>query len=122
VVVIGTVIPEFFFAKFGTFLAFLGVGFAPLCGIQIADYFVWRRRSVSLRGIYQRDAAGPYAYLHGFNPAALIALALGCAVYMALLNPLTFASRGPYEFLTASLPAALCAAVAYVAGSRVCQH
>jgi nucleobase:cation symporter-1, NCS1 family len=122
VIVIGTVIPELFFAKFGTFLAFLGVGFAPLCGIQIADYFVWRRRSVSLRGIYQRDAAGPYAYLYGFNPAALIALALGCAVYMALLNPLTFASRGPYEFLTASLPAALCAGVAYLVGSRVCQR
>ena len=118
VVVIGTFIPELFFAKFGTFLAFLGVGFAPLCGIQIADNF-WCRRRVSIRGIYERDPTGPYAYVRGFNPAALIALALGCAVYMMLLNPLTFASRGPYGFLTASLPAALCAALAYVAGSRV---
>jgi len=119
VIVIGTLIPELFFAKFGTFLAFIGVGFAPLCGIQIADYFVGRRRNVSIRGIYDRDPAGPYAYLHGFNPAAVIALAAGCAVYMALLNPLTFASRGPYEFLTASLPAALSAAIAYVAIARV---
>src|SRR5882757_7206551 len=52
VAVIGMLIPELFFAKFGTFLAFLGVGFAPLCGIQIADYFVLRHRRVSLRGIY----------------------------------------------------------------------
>ena len=122
VVVIGTLIPELFFAKFGTFLAFLGVGFAPLCGIQIADYFIWRHRRVSIRGIYEREPGSPYAYLHGFNPAALVALALGCAVYVALLNPLTFASRGPYEFLTASLPAALCAAVAYVVGSGVRQR
>jgi NCS1 family nucleobase:cation symporter-1 len=122
VVVIGTLIPELFFAKFGTFLAFLGVGFAPLCGIQIADYFVWRRRKVSIRGIYDRDPAGPYAYLYGFNPAAVIALALGCVVYMALLNPLTFASHGPYRFLTASLPAALSAAIAYVVVSRVSQR
>jgi NCS1 family nucleobase:cation symporter-1 len=122
VVVIGTLIPELFFAKFGTFLAFLGVGFAPLCGIQIADYFVWRRGRVGIRGIYARDPAGPYAYLHGFNPAAIIALILGCAVYMALLNPLTFASRGPYEFLTASLPAALCAAIAYVVASHLPAH
>src|SRR6266480_2208764 len=106
-------------ANFGTFLAFLGVGFAPLCGIQIADYFVLRHRRVSLRGIYARDPAGPYAYLHGFNPAAIVALALGCAVYIGLLNPLTFASSAPYEFLTASLPAALCAGVAYLVGSRV---
>src|SRR5437773_2916661 len=119
VAVIGVLIPELFFAKFGTFLAFLGVGFAPLCGIQIADYFVLRHRRVSLRGIYARDPAGPYAYLHGFNPAAIVALALGCAVYIGLLNPLTFASSAPYEFLTASLPAALCAGVAYLVGSRV---
>jgi nucleobase:cation symporter-1, NCS1 family len=93
-----------------------------LCGIQIADYFIWRHRRVSIRGIYEREPGSPYAYLHGFNPAALVALAFGCAVYVALLNPLTFASRGPYEFLTASLPAALCAAVAYVVGSGVRQR
>ncbi len=119
VAVIGMLIPELFFAKFGTFLAFLGVGFAPLCGIQMADHFVLRHRRVSLRGIYARDPAGAYAYLHGFNPAAVVALALGCAVYIGLLNPLTFASSGPYKFLTASLPAALGAGVAYVVGSRV---
>ena len=122
VVVIGTLIPELFFAKFGTFLAFIGVGFAPLCGIQIADYFIWRRRHVSLRGIYERDRAGPYAYFRGFNPAAVVALALGCAVYMALLNPLTFVSHGPYKFLTASLPAALSAGVAYLVASRVARR
>ena len=94
-------------------------GFAPLCGIQMADHFVLRHRTVSLRGIYARDPAGAYAYLHGFNPAAVVALALGCAVYIGLLNPLTFASSGPYKFLTASLPAALGAGVAYVVGSRV---
>jgi len=119
VALIGLLIPELFFAKFGTFLAFLGVGFAPLCGIQMADYFVLRRRSVSVRGIYARDPGGVYAYVRGFNPTAVIALALGCAVYMALLNPLTFASSGPYKFLTASLPATLCAGVAHVVGTWV---
>jgi hypothetical protein len=38
---------------------------------------------------------------------------------MALLNPLTFASHGPYKFLTASLPAALSAAVTYLVASRL---
>jgi nucleobase:cation symporter-1, NCS1 family len=86
---------------------------------QIADYFFLRGRRVSLSGIYAREASGPYAYLRGFNPAALVALAFGCALYMVLLNPLTFASSTPYRFLTASLPAALCAGIVYLAGSRV---
>jgi nucleobase:cation symporter-1, NCS1 family len=118
VALVGILIPELFFAKFGTFLAFLGVAFAPLCGIQIADYFVLRRRRVSLRGIYHSDSAGTYVYRRGFNPAALIALAIGCAIYMALLNPLTFMSSGPYEYLTASLPAAFGAAIVYLLASE----
>jgi nucleobase:cation symporter-1, NCS1 family len=118
VALVGVLIPELFFAKFGTFLTFLGVGFAPLCGIQIADHFVVSRRTVSLQGIYARGTSGPYGYRHGFNPAALIALAAGCVVYLALLNPLTFASSAPYRFLTASLPAALCAGVVHVLVSR----
>lgn len=117
VALVGILIPELFFAKFGTFLAFLGVGFAPLCGIQIADYFVLRRGHVSLRGIYSCDNQGPYAYRHGFNLSGLIALVIGCGIYMSLLNPLTFASSAPYEYVTASLPATLGAGLVYLLAS-----
>ena len=48
----GIFIPELFFAKFGNFLALIGVAFAPLCGIQIVDYFVLRRRRINIRAIY----------------------------------------------------------------------
>jgi NCS1 family nucleobase:cation symporter-1 len=118
VALVGILIPELFFAKFGTFLAFLGVGFAPLCGIQIADYFVLRRRRVSIRGIYTPGSQGLYGYFCGFNPCALIALIVGCAIYMALLNPLTFDSHGPYEYLTASLPATVGAGLVYLLACR----
>jgi nucleobase:cation symporter-1, NCS1 family len=118
VALVGILIPELFFAKFGTFLAFIGVGFAPLCGIQIADYFVLRRRRVSIRGIYTSGSRGPYAYTYGFNPCALVALIVGCAIYVLLLNPLSFDSRGPYEYATASLPATLGAGLVYLLACR----
>jgi NCS1 family nucleobase:cation symporter-1 len=119
VALVGALIPELFFARFGAFLAFLGVAFAPLCGIQIADYFVLRARRVDIRALYGRDPAAPYRSVAGLNPAALLALALGCAAYLALLNPLTYASSGPYRFMTASLPAAATAAVCYLALTRL---
>jgi NCS1 family nucleobase:cation symporter-1 len=122
VALVGALIPELFFARFGAFLAFLGVTFAPLCGIQIADYFVLRRRQVSIRDLYGREPARPYRCIGGFNPAAVLALALGCVVYLALLNPLSYASSGPYRVLTASLPAALSAAAGYILLSRVLGH
>lgn len=119
VALVGMLIPELFFAKFGNFLALIGVAFAPLCGIQIADYYVLRRRHIDVRALYLRSPGSAYFYWRGFNPAALVALVGGCAAYVALLNPLTYASAAPYRFLTASLPAAAAAALAYLAMSRL---
>jgi nucleobase:cation symporter-1, NCS1 family len=118
VAAIGLFIPELFFAKFGSFLALIGVAFAPLCGIQIADYFVLRRRRIDVRAIYLLQPGSPYHFWRGVNPAAIIALGAGCAAYVVLLNPLTYASLGPYRFLTASLPSALVASAVYLAASR----
>lgn len=119
VAAVGVFIPELFFAKFGTFLAFLGVGFAPLCGLQITDYFFVSGRNVRLICLYSRAPGGAYEYWHGFNPAAMLALLVGGIVYMALLNPLTFASSPPYRFITASLPATLSAGVVYWLAMRI---
>jgi NCS1 family nucleobase:cation symporter-1 len=46
-------------------------------GVLIADYFVIRRTRLDLTGLYKKD--GPYWYVAGFNPVALVALLLGIA-------------------------------------------
>ena len=43
VVFVSLVVPDLFFSNFGTFLAFIGVFFAPICAIQIVDYLILRR-------------------------------------------------------------------------------
>jgi NCS1 family nucleobase:cation symporter-1 len=113
VALVGMLIPELFFARFGAFLALIGVAFAPLCGIQIADYYLLRRRRIEIRGIFDPSPTGTYAFWSGFNPAAIIALAVGCAVYVYHLNPLTYESHGAFRMLTASLPAAFAAGFVY---------
>ncbi len=119
VALVGLLIPELFFAKFGAFLAFIGVGFAPLCGIQIVDYYLLRRGHIDLRAIFDPSPDGCYVYWAGFNPAAAVALVTGCGIYLYLLNPLSYASHGPYRVLTASLPAALGAAATFVLVTRL---
>jgi NCS1 family nucleobase:cation symporter-1 len=119
VALVGILIPDLFFAGFGAFLAFIGVGFAPLCGIQIADYYVLRRRQIDIRAVFDSSADGAYAFWGGFNPAAVAALAAGCAIYVHLLNPLTYETHAPFRLLTASLPTAFLAGLMYVAASRV---
>lgn len=117
VALVGIFIPELFFAKFGNFLALIGVAFAPLCGIQIVDYFILRRGHIELRALYIDAPGRPYYYWRGINPAALIALAAGCLTYVAFLNPLTYESVALYPYMTASLPAAAVAALVYYLGS-----
>jgi NCS1 family nucleobase:cation symporter-1 len=113
VAIVGTVIPDLFFANFGTFLSFLGVAFAPLCGIQIVHYFFFGGSKLSLSAVFSDDSCGPYQYSGGFSLAAIIAMCCGCGTYMALLNPLTFASSAPFKYLTASIPAMFVAGLVY---------
>jgi nucleobase:cation symporter-1, NCS1 family len=114
VFVVGMFIPDLFFNNFGTFLAFIGVFFAPLCAIQIVDYFFLRGQRINIRGVYQRGERTPYAYWGGFNPAAILGMAAGFATYLYLLNPVTYASHWPYEHLTASLPTAFVGGSVYL--------
>jgi NCS1 family nucleobase:cation symporter-1 len=46
-------------------------------GVLIADYYLIRKTQLDLKGLYNRR--GPYWYSNGFNPAALVALAIGIA-------------------------------------------
>jgi NCS1 family nucleobase:cation symporter-1 len=119
VALVGIFIPELFFAKFGNFLALIGVAFAPLCGIQIVDYFALRRGRIDIRAMYADAPGRPYHFWGGVNPAAMIALAAGCLTYVAILNPLSYGSAALYPYLTASLPSAAAAGLIYFMGSLI---
>jgi NCS1 family nucleobase:cation symporter-1 len=119
VAAVGVIAPNLFFNNFGTFLALIAVTFAPLCGIQIADYYFLRRGRISIRAIYDRSAAGEYRYWGGFNPAAILAMVAGVGTYFFLLNPLTYVSAFPYQYTTASLPSALVAGLVYVIATKL---
>ena len=119
VALIGIFIPDLFFNNFGTFLAFIGVFFAPLVAIQIVDYFILRKQTLNIRSIYDNSENSDYAYWGGFNPAAIIAMAAGFFTYIYLLNPLTYESQSPYEILTASLPTAVVGGLVYLIVTKV---
>jgi NCS1 family nucleobase:cation symporter-1 len=121
-VLLSTLFAEVVQARFSTFLALIGLVFGPICGIQIADYLILRRQRLSLRGLYDRSRRSPYAFWGGVNPAAIVAMAAGCGTYVGLLNPLTYESRWPYEWTTASLPAVLVAGLVFWLFTRIVTH
>jgi NCS1 family nucleobase:cation symporter-1 len=66
----------------------------PIAGIMIFDYYLVRRRRLSVEDLYRRG--GAYEYVRGFNPNAMMALATGVAV--ALLGLAAPALRWLYDY------------------------
>ena len=113
VAAIGLFIPNWVFDNFGTFVAYIGVFFAPLCGIMIVDYFILRKGKISIRGIYETGEKSVYRYWGGFNPAGVLAMIVGFFTYTYLLDPITYEIKEPFPLVGASLPAAVLSAVTY---------
>jgi putative hydroxymethylpyrimidine transporter CytX len=65
--------------QYENFLLFIGAMFVPLFGVVLTDYFLLRRRRLDLAAIYQ--PGGAYWYTKGFNIVALVAWAVGFAVF-----------------------------------------
>lgn len=104
---------DFVFASFGTFLSLLGVAFAPMCGIQIVDYFVLRRQRLDVASLFVNDRRSEYWYWAGVNPAGFVAFAAGAVTYVLLLDPVTYASNAPFQYTTATIPALVIAGLVY---------
>lgn len=102
---LSTALAVFFPAqRYETFLLLIGSAFCPLFGIILADYFILHRMNYHAGDLFGR---GRYWFLHGFNPAAVIAWALGLVLYQ-------LSARNGW-LLGASLPGMLGAAALYLA-------
>lgn len=104
---IGTLVAAVFpIERYESFLLLIGGVFVPLFGIVLADYFLLRRRKLSVQELFKRG--GAYWYVHGVNPIAMIAWVTGVVTYYACTE--NGLSTG------ASIPSLTAASVIYVLG------
>ena len=81
-------------ATFGSYIFGWLVGYSgllgPVAGIMVADYFLIRGTRLDVASLYHRG--GPYEYVNGFNPRALVALAAGVILALCglVVPPLRF--------------------------------
>ncbi|MFA4082127.1 NCS1 family nucleobase:cation symporter-1 [Mycobacteroides salmoniphilum] len=66
------------------FLGGVGALMGPVFGILVVDYYLLRRQRTNTADLYSESTEGAYYYIRGFNPAALIALAVSGAAAVAL--------------------------------------
>ncbi|GAA3317251.1 hypothetical protein GCM10020331_015430 [Ectobacillus funiculus] len=72
---------------FFNILGAIGGALGPVAGIMIADFYIVRRREYSISAFYTKTR-DIYLQKNGWNPAALIALAIGLAAsFIGLVVP-----------------------------------
>lgn len=114
-----TFFPQFMYEQFMIFVSVSGAFLTALCGVALADYFIVRRQRVDLREMHLGQRGTLYAYPAGVNWAGVVALLLGAVFYLWLYNPITLETQAAFSVITASLPAAIVAAIAYLLLTRV---
>lgn len=65
--------------KYEHFLLLIGAMFMPLFGVVLTDYFVIRKRQLSVDALY--EVGGAYWYSKGFNIVALVSWAIGFTLF-----------------------------------------
>ncbi|RNB89461.1 hypothetical protein EDM56_09680 [Brevibacillus fluminis] len=113
VALISIFFPVLFIDKVPVFLAFLGVLFAPVVGIQIVDNLILRRQKLDVQGLFDKSVGSPYYFWGGINPASLVGVVVGVVTYLYLLNPVTYVSSSFFKYTTASIPSLVFAGVSY---------
>jgi NCS1 family nucleobase:cation symporter-1 len=97
----------------------LGVVFAPIIGIKIADYYLLRKQRLDVKGLYDDTPSGTYRFWGGFNLVAFVVTIVGMFVYWVLLDPVTYENRlvlgetPLFKYLTASIPSILISGALY---------
>jgi len=111
--------PQFMYEQFMTFVLFSGAFLTSICGVALADYFFLRRQSLDLRELHLAGRGRLYAFSGGVNWAGISAVVAGAAFYLWLYNPITLETLPAFSVITATLPAAIVAAVFYLVAFRL---
>jgi len=97
------------------FLLFIGAMFCPLFGIVLVDYFLLRKGTIDLEDLYKKE--GKYWFSRGINPPAIIAWAVGFAIYLGfspMLMEKVVRIRAAFPWpLGSSLPSMILAGLIY---------
>lgn len=110
--------PDAVYDNYARFVSWGAIAVAPLCAVQVVDFFVLRRQQLDVRALHLPHAESRYGFVRGWNPVAVVALGLGALTYVLLLNPVTYEPSGWFRYLTASLPAFVVAGTVHYAGTR----
>jgi len=113
VVIVSAFFQNWFMEHINTFMYFLGLVFAPICAVQIVDFYVFRKNALHIPSLYDYSSKNRYYFWAGINPAGFIATAAGFFLYWYLLDPVTYESAAAFKYISASVPTIIVSGIVY---------
>ncbi len=84
---------------FFSFILYYSSLFGPILGVMLCDYFVIRRRELSVTALYGTDKSSPYWYVGGFNTAGILSIVVPGTITMIWFLPMSWMIGLPSAFL-----------------------
>ena len=84
---------------FSGFILYYSALFGPVLGVMLADYYVVRKRRLVIEELYASGPGSRHWFQGGFNPAALIAVAVPGVITMLWFLPVSWLVGLPAGFL-----------------------
>lgn len=100
---------------YSVFLAVLGASSGSATSLIIVDFFVVRKRKVSMKDLYQINNNQAYKYSKGFNIPALFSFFAGISGYLLIYDPVAAVPRHAiFQYTTATGFAVLVSGLVYL--------
>ena len=105
---------------YNVFLAVVGFIGGPSIMIVLVDYFCVRKRSFSMRDMFEQNKESKYYYTGGFNMVGVVAFICGTIAYFAVYDPIGGIGRNVlFDVFTGTGLSCIVAAVVYYGLSKV---
>ena len=101
---------------YNNFYIILGLActvYSPIIAIQIIDFFVFRKRSLDMRALYDKSDGSKYSFWKGFNWVAIAVFISGAIIYYLIMDPINLVCSPVFQYVTATGGATIYAIIAY---------
>ncbi len=101
--------------NFGSFISLAAYIQGPIIGMVAVDYFIVKKRKISLKSLYNIDGHNAYGFTHGFNLVGLACIIISFTTcIMFIYNPLSGEIKSPvFIAVTGSGYTAICGGLLY---------
>lgn len=110
---IGMIWAEDLYANFYIILGISSMTCAPISIMQLVDYYIFRKKHISIRDAYNNAPGSKYYFWGGFNWVAIGVFIASIVLYLQIFDPFMCVPHPLFQYCTATIAVCVFTFVAY---------